>query len=214
MGFPGRPVSGLLVPSLSRVFFSGGLEWPSCVKEYPSLLQSKKSASYQTLRMWVAGPHRRTPHLGPFVSSSEDSLHQPERASSSSVRPEGLRTPVGRPVGSSVLRQHHHSNVCPSPASFIMGSSNFKNTKNLFIHIALIPEGDNPRVNPNILKCLLHSPVAKGYRLVVIASRAMVCKTPTYYLILNSLAFARGCVILRSHILFPLLLILLISHHI
>ena len=90
----------------------------------------------------------------------------------------------------------------------------FKNTKNLFIHIALIPEGDNPRVNPNILKCLLHSPVAKGYRLVVIASRAMVCKTPTYYLILNSLAFARGCVISRSHILFPLLLILLISHHI
>ena len=90
----------------------------------------------------------------------------------------------------------------------------FKNTKNLFIHIALIPEGDNPRVNPNILKCLLHSPVAKGYRLVVIASRAMVCKTPTYYLILNSLAFVRGCVILRSHILFPLLLILLISHHI
>ena len=90
----------------------------------------------------------------------------------------------------------------------------FKNTKNLFIHIALIPEGDNPRVNPNILKCLLHSPVAKGYRLVVIASRAMVCKTPTYYLIFNSLAFARGCVILRSHILFPLLLILLISHHI
>ena len=98
--------------------------------------------------------------------------------------------------------------LCPT------GGPYFKNTKNLFIHIALIPEGDNPRVNPNILKCLLHSPVAKGYRLVVIASRAMVCKTPTYYLILNSLAFARGCVILRSHILFPLLLILLISHHI
>ena len=98
--------------------------------------------------------------------------------------------------------------------SRIASVSYFKNTKNLFIHIALIPEGDNPRVNPNILKCLLHSPVAKGYRLVVIASRAMVCKTPTYYLILNSLAFARGCVILRSHILFPLLLILLISHHI
>ena len=70
------------------------------------------------------GPHRRTPRLGPFVSSSEDSLHQPERASSSSVRPEGLRTPVGGPVGSSVLRQHHHGNVCPSPAAFIMGSSN------------------------------------------------------------------------------------------
>ena len=117
MGFPGRPVSGLPVPSLSRVFFPGGLEWPSCVKEYPSLLQSRKSASYQTLRMWIAGPHRRTPHLGPFVSSSEDSLHQPERASSSSVRPEGLRTSVGRPVGHSVLRQHHHSSVCPSPAA-------------------------------------------------------------------------------------------------
>ena len=97
---------------------------------------------------------------------------------------------------------------------FLLCGCYFKNTKNLFIHIALIPEGDNPRVNPNILKCLLHSPVAKGYRLVVIASRAMVCKTPTYYLILNSLAFARGCVILRSHILFPLLLILLISYHI
>ena len=34
------------------------------------------------------------------------------------------RTPVGGPVGSSVLRQHHHSNVCLSPAAFIMGSSN------------------------------------------------------------------------------------------
>ena len=90
----------------------------------------------------------------------------------------------------------------------------FKNTKNLFIHIALIPIGDIPRVHPNILKCLHHSPVAKGYRLVVIASRAMVCKTPTYYLIVYPLASARGCVILRSHILFFLLLILLISHHI
>ena len=58
----------------------------------------------------------RTPRLGPFVSSSEDSLHQPERASNSSVQPEGLRIPVGGPVGNSVLRQHHHSSVCPSPA--------------------------------------------------------------------------------------------------
>ena len=67
------------------------------------------------------GPHRRTPRLGPLVSSSEDSLHQPERASSSSVRPEGLRTPVGGPVGSSILRQHHHSSVCPSPAAIHHG---------------------------------------------------------------------------------------------
>ena len=90
----------------------------------------------------------------------------------------------------------------------------FKNTVNLFIHIARIPIGDSPRIHPNILKCLLHSPVAKGYRLVVIASRAMVCKTPTYYLILNFLAYTRGCVFLRSHILILLLLILLIFHHI
>ena len=93
-------------------------------------------------------------------------------------------------------------------------SINFKNTINLFIHIARISIGDSPRVHPNILKCLLHSPVAKGYRLVVIASRAMVCKTPTYYLILYPLAYARGCVILRSHILILLLLILLIFLHI
>ena len=67
------------------------------------------------------GLHRRTPRLGPLVSSSEDSLHQRERASSSSVRLEGLRTPVGGPVGSSILRQHHHSSVCPSPAAIHHG---------------------------------------------------------------------------------------------
>ena len=33
---------------------------------------------------------------------------------SSSVRPEGLRTPVGGHVGSSVLRQHHHSSLSSS----------------------------------------------------------------------------------------------------
>ena len=62
----------------------------------------------------LGGPRRRTPRLGPLVSSSEDSLHQPERACSSSVRPEGLRTPVGGPVGSTVLRQHHHSRLSTS----------------------------------------------------------------------------------------------------
>ena len=106
---------------LCREFLLWWIEWPSCVKEYLSLFQSQTSASYQTLWMWVASPHRRTPCLGPLVSSSEDSLHQPERASSSSVRPEGLRTPVGGPVGSSVLRQHHHSSVCPSPAAIHHG---------------------------------------------------------------------------------------------
>ena len=86
--------------------------------------------------------------------------------------------------------------------------------KNLFIHIARIPIGDSPRVHPNILKCSLHSPVAKGIRLVVFATRAMVCDTPTHYLILNSLASARGRVILRSHFLILLLLIILISLYI
>ena len=91
------------------------------MKEYLSLFQSQTSASYQTLQMWVAGPYRRTPRLGPLISSSENSLHQPERASSSSIRPEGLRTPVSGPIGSSVLRQHHHSSVCPSPAAIHHG---------------------------------------------------------------------------------------------
>ena len=86
--------------------------------------------------------------------------------------------------------------------------------RNLFIHIARIPIGDSPRVHPNILKCSLYSPVAKGIRLVVFATRAMVCETPTHYLILNPLAFARGCVILRSHVLILLLLFILIYQHI
>ena len=51
----------------------------------------------------LGGPSGRTPRLGPLVSSSEDFLHQPERASGNSVRPEGLRTSVGGPVGSAVL---------------------------------------------------------------------------------------------------------------
>ena len=75
-------------------------------------------------------------------------------------------------------------------------------------------QGDSPRVYPNILKCSLHSLVTKGIRLVGFATRAMVCESPTHYLILNSLAFTRGCVIFRSHFLILLLLIILISHHI
>ena len=75
-------------------------------------------------------------------------------------------------------------------------------------------QGDSPRVYPNILKYSLHSLVTKGIRLVGFATRAMVCESPTHYLILNSLAFARGRVILRSHFLILLLLIILISHYI
>ena len=75
-------------------------------------------------------------------------------------------------------------------------------------------QGDSPRVHPNILKCFLHSLVTKGIRLVGFATRAMVCESPTHYLILNSLAFVRGRVILRSHFLILLLLIILLSHYI
>ena len=75
-------------------------------------------------------------------------------------------------------------------------------------------QGDSPRVYPNILKCSLHSLVTKGIRLVGFATRAMVSESPTHYLILNSLAFARGRVILHSHFLILLLLIILISHYI
>ena len=75
-------------------------------------------------------------------------------------------------------------------------------------------QGDSPRVCTNILKCSLHSLVTKGIRLVGFATRAMVCESLTHYLILNSLAFARGCVILLSHFLILLLLIILISHYI
>ena len=88
----------------------------------------------------MGGPHRRTPRLGPLVSSSEDSLHQPERASSSSVRPEGLRTPVGGPFGSSVLRQHHHSSVCPSPAAIHHGLVQCHSRRSQSPHMVIGPE--------------------------------------------------------------------------
>ena len=167
MGFPGRPVSSLPVPSLSRVYFPGGLEWPSCVKEYPSLLQSRKSASYQTLRMWIAGPHRRPPHLGPFVSSSKDSLHQPERASSSSVRPEDLRTSVGRPVGHCVLRQHHHSSVCPSPAAIRHALVLCHSRRSQSSHILIGPEWT---LNQDIVFRLFRSDSPHGGRLLRLRS--------------------------------------------
>ena len=55
---------------------------------------------------------------------------------------------------------------------------------------------------------------AKGYRLVVFATRAMVCDKRTHCLILDILASARGRVLERSHFLILLLLILLISLYI
>ena len=46
-------------------------------------------------------------------------------------------------------------------------------------------QGDSPRVCTNILKCSLHSLVTKGIRLVGFATRAMVCESPTHYLIVS-----------------------------
>ena len=114
VGFPGRPVSGLLVPSLSR---GSSLVGSSGSAARGSEFLSSSSRRQLLLRRFgcrLGGPSGRTPHLGPLVSSSEDFLHQPERASCSSVRPEGLRTSVGGPVGSAVLRQHHHSRLSSS----------------------------------------------------------------------------------------------------
>ena len=112
--FPGRPVSGLLVPSLS----GGSSLVGSCGSAARGSVSLSSSSRRQLLlRRFgcrLGGPRRRTPRLGPLVSSSEDFLHQPERASSSSIRPEGLRTSVGGPVGSTVLRQHHHSRLSSS----------------------------------------------------------------------------------------------------
>ena len=80
----------------------------------------------------MGSPGGRTPRLGPLVSSSEVSLYQHEGASSSSVRPTGLRTPVSGPVGSAVLRQHHHSRL----------SSSFR--RDVLLHSERHGEGDTP----------------------------------------------------------------------
>ena len=114
VGFPGRPVSGLLVPSLSRGSSLVGSSGPAARRSESLSSSPGRQLLLRRFGCRLGGPRRRTPRLGPLVSSSEDSLHQPERASSSSVRPEGLRTPVGGPVGSTVLRQHHHSRLSSS----------------------------------------------------------------------------------------------------
>ena len=132
VGLPGRPVSGLLVPSLSR--------GSSLVGSSGTAARGSESLSSSSRRQLLLGrfgcrlgsPSGRTPRLGPLVSSSEDTLYQHERASSSSVRPAGLRTPVGGPVGSAVLRQHHHSRL----------SSLFR--RDVLLHSERHGEGDTP----------------------------------------------------------------------
>ena len=70
--------------------------------------------------------------VGEHHASGLWSPHQHERASSSSVWPAGLRTPVGGSVGSAVLRQHHHSRL----------SSSLR--RDVLLHSERHGEGDTP----------------------------------------------------------------------
>ena len=132
VGLPGRSVPGLPVPSLSR--------GPSLVVESGSAERGSESLSSSSGHQLLLGrfgcrlgsPRRRTPRLGPLAPPSEGSLYQHERASSSSARPAGLRTPACGHVGSSVLRQHHHSSL---PSSF---------GRDVFFHSERHSKGDSP----------------------------------------------------------------------
>ena len=115
VGLPGRPVLSLLVLSLSRgsslVVERGSAERGS--ESLPS--SSRHQLLLGRFGCRLGSPSRRAPRLGPLASLSEGSLHQHERASSSSARSAGLRTSDYGHVGSAVLRQHHHSSL---PSSF------------------------------------------------------------------------------------------------
>ena len=132
VGFPGRPVSGLLVPSLSRGSSLVGSSGTAAEGSESLSPRSRRQLLLRRLGRRLGGPSGRTPCLGPLVSSSEDSLHQPERVASSSVRPAGLRTSFSGPVGSAVLRQHHHSRL----------SSSFR--WDVLLHSERHGEGDTP----------------------------------------------------------------------
>ena len=114
VGFSGRPVPGLLVSSLSRgsslVVEGGSAEGGS--ESLPS--SSRHQLLLGRFGRGLRSPSRRAPRLGPLASPSEGSLHQHERASSSSARPAGLRTSDHGHVGSAVLQQHHHSRLSSS----------------------------------------------------------------------------------------------------
>ena len=114
VGFSGRLVPGLLVSSLSTgsslVVEGGSAEGGS--ESLPS--SSRHQLLLGRFGRGLGSPSRRTPCLGSLASLSEGSLHQHERASSSSARPAGLRTSDRGHVGSAVLRQHHHSSLSSS----------------------------------------------------------------------------------------------------
>ena len=132
VGFPGRPVSGLLVPSLSRGSSLVGSSGTAVGGSESLSPRSRRQLLLRHLGRRLGGPSGRTPCLGPLVSSSDDSLHQPERVASSSVRPAGLRTSFSGPVGSAVLQQHHHSRL----------SSSFR--RDVLLHSERHGEGDTP----------------------------------------------------------------------
>ena len=114
VGLSGRPVPGLLVSSLSRgsslVVEGGSAEGGS--ESLPS--SSRHQLLLGRFGRGLGSPSRRTPRLGSVASPSEGSLHQHERASSSSAQPAGLRTSDRGHVGSAVLRHHHHSSLSSS----------------------------------------------------------------------------------------------------
>ena len=132
VGFPGRPVSGLLVPSLSRGSSLVGSSGTAAGGSESLSPRSRRQLLLRRLGRRLGGPSGRTPCPGPLVSSSDDSLHQPERVASSSVRPAGLRTSFSGPVGSAVLQQHHHSRL----------SSSFG--RDVLLHSERHGEGDTP----------------------------------------------------------------------
>ena len=84
------------------------------------------------------------------------------------------------------------SGGCTDTGVSILQIWNFYSKNNFKIQTCLFTkheslQGDSPLVHPNILKCSLHSLVTKGIRLVGFATRAMVCESPTHYLIVSKL---------------------------
>ena len=72
VGFPGQPVSGLLVPSLSRGSSLVGSSGPAA-RGSVSLPSSPRRRLLGCFGCRLGSPRRRTPCLGSLVSSSEDS---------------------------------------------------------------------------------------------------------------------------------------------
>ena len=114
VGLSGRPVPGLLVPSLQRgsslVVGAGSAEGGR--ESLPS--SSRHQLLLGRFRRGLGSPSGRTSRLRSLASPSESSLYQHEGASGSSARPSGLRTSDRGHVGCAVLRQHHHGSLSPS----------------------------------------------------------------------------------------------------